>query len=170
MVNKIIITSLIYMQVFTDGTTNKLIGCCIPKHNNNDEIPLDDEDNLNQYEIILIRIYGKNTEVLIDRQKEIENFKSLHKYGFAPALLATFNNGLAYEYCSGKPLSKSDVYEEHIWRRIAQRMAEMHRDICTDDGLKTSQQPVLWTKIFKMFNLIPTKYSNAIKQQRFEWL
>lgn len=145
-----------------------MIGCCIPKHNNNDEIPLDDEDNLNHYEVILIRIYGKNTEVLIDRKKEIENFKSLHKYGFAPKLLATFSNGLAYEFSNGKPLSKSDVYEEHIWRRIAQRMAEMHRDICAEnDGLSLSQSPVLWSKIYKMFNLIPTKYSNPMKQQRY---
>lgn len=153
------------IQVFTDGTTNKLIGCCIPKHNNNDEIALDnEEENLNRYEVILIRIYGKNTEVLIDRKKEIENFKSLNKYGFAPRLLATFNNGLAYEYTAGKPLSKSDVYDEQIWRKIAQQMAEMHRDIECDAFC----QPVLWNKINKMFDLIPTKYSNPVKQQRYK--
>lgn len=120
--------------------------------------------------MILIRIYGKNTEVLIDRQKEIANFKSLHKYGFAPKLLATFNNGLAYEYTNGKPLSKTDIYEEEVWRRIAQRMAEMHRDIqCQPDGdeSKATVQPVLWTKIYKMFDLIPAKYSDAARQQRF---
>lgn len=112
--------------------------------------------------MILIRIYGKNTEVLIDRQKEIENFKSLHKYGFAPRLLATFNNGLAYEYTDGKPLNKSDVYDEQIWRKIAQRMAEMHRDI----DCNSLNQPVLWKKINKLFDLVPTKYSNPVKQQR----
>lgn len=113
--------------------------------------------------MILIRIYGKNTEVLIDRQKEIENFKSLHRYGFAPRLLGTFNNGLAYEYTDGKPLTKSDVYDEEIWRKIAQRMAEMHRDIKCNE----SNQPVLWTKINQLFDLIPTKYSNPVKQQRY---
>lgn len=157
------------MQIFTDGCTNKLIGCCIPKHNNNDEISLDDGDNLCHYEVILIRIYGKNTEVLIDRHKEIENFKSLHKYGFAPKLLATFSNGLAYEYTNGKPLSKSDVYEEEVWRKIAQRMAEMHRDIACNrtDDLNATPQPVLWTKIYRMFDLIPAKYSILAKQQRY---
>lgn len=161
------------LQFFTDGTTNKLIGCCMPKHNNNDEIALDDVDSLNQYEVILIRIYGKNTEVLIDRQKEIENFKSLHKYGFAPKLLATFNNGLAYEYSNGKPLSKSDIYEEQVWRKIAQRMAEMHRDVkCNpdvdSDELTVEKQPVLWIKLRRMFELIPSKYSNLEKQQRYK--
>ncbi|XP_031632931.1 ethanolamine kinase isoform X2 [Contarinia nasturtii] len=157
------------MCVFTDGTTNKLIGCCIPKHNNNVDSSLSDDgdDNLNQYEVILIRIYGKNTEVLIDRQKEIENFKSLYRYGFASRLLATFNNGLAYEYTDGKPLTKTDVYDEQIWRKIARRMAEMHRDV---ESNKIDAQPMLWTKINKMFNLIPIKYSNPIKQQRREEL
>lgn len=152
----------ILLQVFTDGCTNKLIGCCIPKNDNNNEIPFGDEDNLNRYEVILIRIYGKNTEVLIDRQKEIENFKSLHKYGFAPRLLATFNNGLAYEYTDGKPLNKSDVYDEQIWRKIAQRMAEMHRDI----DCNPMNQPVLWKKINKLFDLVPAKYADPVKQQR----
>lgn len=156
------------LQIFTDGCTNKLIGCCIPKHNNNDEIPLDDSDNLCYYEVILIRIYGKNTEVLIDRKKEIENFKSLHKYGFAPNLLATFNNGLAYEYTNGKPLSKIDVYEEEVWRKIAQRMAEMHRDIKCEqtDDLNATQQPVLWTKMRRFFDIVSPKYSDPVKQRR----
>lgn len=152
-------------QVFTDGCTNKLIGCYIPKYNNNDDIPLDDEDNLNHYEVILIRIYGKNTEVLIDRRTEIENFKSLHRHGFAPKLLATFNNGLAYEYIDGRPLTKSDVYDEQIWRKIAQRMAEMHRDMDLNNA-PGSKQPILWNKIQKIFDLVPTTFSNPVKQQR----
>lgn len=156
-------------QVFTDGCTNKLIGCCIPKHNNNDEIALGDDDSLCHYEVILIRIYGKNTEVLIDRHREIENFKLLHKYGFAPRLLATFNNGLSYEYSNGKPLNKSDVYDEEVWRRIARRMAEMHRDIPVNsmDESNAPTKSTLWTKIRTFFELIPTKYTDPVKQKRF---
>lgn len=118
--------------------------------------------------MILIRIYGKNTEVLIDRHKEIENFILLHKYGFAPRLLATFNNGLSYEYSNGKPLTKSDVYDESVWRNIARRMAEMHRDITTHQCELHDAPPksTLWTKIRSFFDLIPTKYSDPNKQKR----
>lgn len=149
-----------------------MIGCCIPKHNNNDEIAaaVDDEDSLCKYEVILIRIYGENTEVLIDRHKEIENFKLLHKYGFAPVLLATFNNGLSYEYTNGKPLNKPDLFDKQIWRRIAQRMAEMHRTIpakCIVDGTCTPPKSTLWTKIRSFFDLIPAKFSDPIKQNRY---
>lgn len=168
----VFLVCLFSMQVFTDGHTNKLVGCCIPKHNNNDELSgIDNDDNLCQYEVILIRIYGENTEVLIDRQKEIENFKLLHKYGFASNLLATFNNGLSYEYANGKPLSKTDLFDEEIWRRIAQRMAEMHRTIpATCGNVEHSDTPpktTLWTKINSFFDLIPATFSDPAKQKRY---
>lgn len=163
---------MVFLQIFTDGHTNKLIGCCIPKHNNNDEIAtaVDDEDNLCQYEVILIRIYGENTEVLIDRHREIENFKLLHKYGFAPILLGTFNNGLSYEYTNGKPIGKPDLFDEQVWRRIAQRMAEMHRTIPTNCQTGGTPPPpsksALWTKIRSFFDLVPEKFSDPAKQIR----
>lgn len=158
------------LQTFTDGCTNKLIGCCIPKHNNNDDkCTLDDGNQLGDYDVILIRIYGKNTEVVIDRVKEIENFKLLNRYGFAPQLLATFQNGLSYEYSDGRPLNKSDTYDEQVWRKIAQRMAEMHRDITLHqhDQSDGARQPMLWSKINKLFDLVPTKFGDPVKQQRF---
>lgn len=129
---------------------------------------MDDCDNLCHYEVILIRIYGENTEVLIDRRKEIENFKLLYNYGFAPRLLATFENGLSYEYLDGKPLSKTDVFDEQVWRKIAQRMAEMHRNITTCDGINPlPTESTLWSKIRSFFDLIPAKYSDPVKQTRF---
>lgn len=141
----------------------------MPRHNNNDDISLECDD-LSICDVILIRIYGKNTEVLIDRKKEISNFKLLHSYGFAPQLLGTFNNGLAYEYSDGEPLTKTSIYEEPVWRQVAKRMAEMHRDIQSNSlrgaSGKSDGQAVLWTKIKSIFDLVPTKYTDPKKQSR----
>lgn len=46
--------------MFTDGITNKLIGCF------NTNFPED---------VILVRVYGQNTDLLIDRKAETENIK-----------------------------------------------------------------------------------------------
>lgn len=46
--------------MFTDGITNKLIGCF------NANFPED---------VILVRVYGQNTDLLIDRKAETENIK-----------------------------------------------------------------------------------------------
>lgn len=48
------------MQVFTDGITNKLIGCFY------NESPSD---------VILVRVYGTNTDLLIDRKAETATLK-----------------------------------------------------------------------------------------------
>ena len=53
-------------KVFSDGLTNKLIGVYI------NESPND---------MILIRVYGQNSDLMIDRQKEIRNMKILHRNG-----------------------------------------------------------------------------------------
>ena len=66
--------------------------------------------------MVLFRIYGKKTELLIDRQKEIETFQILFKVGCGPELYAAFNNGLAYEYVPGVILSTTSVKEEKVYK------------------------------------------------------
>lgn len=75
--------------MFTDGITNKLVGCF------HEESGTD---------VVLIRIYGNKTDLLIDRKAETKNICMLHRYSFAPQLYATFENGLAYEYVPGVTL------------------------------------------------------------------
>lgn len=123
-----------------------------------------DEIDDSSSDVVLVRIYGKNTEVLIDRKREISNFKLLHSYGFAPRLLATFENGLVYEYCDGRPLTKQQLFVEGVWRKIARQMAEIHRSIeCPADE---RAEPMLWPKIRQMFELIPATFSDPSKQAR----
>lgn len=161
---------LIIFQIFTDGCTNKLIGCIHStaaangtSSNANDVDAIDSSSDGN--EVVLVRIYGNNTEVLIDRKREISNFKLLHSYGFAPKLLATFENGLVYEYCDGRPLTKQQLFVEHVWRGIARRMAEMHRCIeCPTGGEPI--EPMLWSKFRQMFTLLPVTFSDPVKQAR----
>lgn len=48
----------IFKQLFTDGITNKLVACQLNTSN-------DDKD------IVLVRIYGNKTDLLIDRKAEL---------------------------------------------------------------------------------------------------
>lgn len=47
-------------QLFTDGTTNKLVGCYT------DESPDD---------VVLVRVYGNKTELIVDRDNELKSFQ-----------------------------------------------------------------------------------------------
>lgn len=49
-----------YFQIFTDGITNKLIGVwCFGRYN----------------EMVLVRVYGHKTDLLIDRKDETRNIR-----------------------------------------------------------------------------------------------
>ena len=86
-------------QYFTGGITNKLIGC---------QCKSDTQD------IVLIRVNGKGTEVVVDRDSEVQLFRLLATHGCAPPLYAIFRTGLAYGFCPGCPLDEKLVREEAV--------------------------------------------------------
>lgn len=47
-------------QLFTDGTTNKLVGCYT------EDDPKD---------VVLVRVYGNKTELIVDRDNELKSFQ-----------------------------------------------------------------------------------------------
>jgi len=49
-----------FFQIFTDGRTNKLVGVWHSGH---------------YTDMVLIRVYGNNSDLLIDRKSEIENIR-----------------------------------------------------------------------------------------------
>lgn len=139
-------------QLFTDGITNKLIGCF---HN---------EKQTSQEEVLLVRIYGNKTDLLIDRNAEKINIAFLHKHGLAPSLYATFKNGIAYEFVPGCTLNASTVYEPKIWKLVANNMAKMHK--LPLSAIESSKEPMLKTKTRKFLALVPDQFSDPEKNQR----
>lgn len=121
--------------------------------------------------VVLIRVYGNKTDLLIDREKEIQNIKLLHSYGFAPSLYATFLNGLAYEFVPGVTLNRENVLETELWTLVAKRMANMHRMVHAmgygeTGGQQQNPKPMLLKKIERFFELVPQQYSDKRKHSR----
>lgn len=88
-------------QLFTDGITNKLIGCYVGN---------------TMEDVVLVRIYGNKTELLVDRDEEVKSFRVLQAHGCAPQLYCTFNNGLCYEFIQGEALDPKHVCNPAIFR------------------------------------------------------
>lgn len=136
----------ITMQLFTDGITNKLIGC------------------IHGDEVLLVRIYGNKTDLLIDRKAEKKNIAFLHQHRLAPELFATFRNGLVYEFVPGCTLNTTSVWEPKIWRLVAANMARMHKLPLSSEDL--AKEPMLKTKTIKFLDLIPERFSDPVKHDR----
>ena len=101
-----------------EGITNTLIKALKKRPNYSEE----DTDR----ESVLIRVYGDDTELLINREREVTCHSVLAQRGLAPPLLARFRNGLIYEFIRGHVCSPEDLTKEAVWRAVACRLAQWH--------------------------------------------
>lgn len=121
--------------------------------------------------MVLIRIYGNKTDLLIDRQAETRNIKMLQRHGFAPRLYAVFENGLAYEFVPGVTLSPVTVTSAAVWPLVARHMAKMHRLAVPApsggggcDG--AAPEAMLGAKTRAFLALVPQRFGNADVERR----
>lgn len=137
-------------KLFTDGITNKLVGCFNSK----------DVDD-----VVLVRVYGQNTDLLIDRKAETRNFILLQDFGFAPQLYATFDNGLVYEFVPGSVLTPATVRHVAVYPLVARVLAGMHHVDC---GPHLPRTPALWDKVNNFLALVPQRFPSSHMHSRFE--
>ncbi|KAK6472066.1 ethanolamine kinase 1-like [Huso huso] len=143
-------TDRVQTKLFTDGITNKLVGCYL------EECPAD---------TVLVRVYGNKTELFVDRDNELKSFQVLHANGCAPHLYCTFQNGLCYEFIQGDALGPQHVRDPVLFRLIAVEMARIHT-IHAHNGC--IPKPNLWIKLRKYFSLVTTEFTAEASNIRIQ--
>ncbi|XP_074660055.1 ethanolamine kinase 1-like isoform X2 [Tubulanus polymorphus] len=141
------------ITVFTDGITNKLIGCYVGAFD----------------DVVLIRIYGKKTELIIDRQAEQMNMRLLNSIGAAKPLYCVYNNGLAYGFIHGSVTDDVIVRDPHVSGLIAREMALIH-SIKYSDIPNTNGRPCessYFNTLKKYLALRPKSFDDPDKNNRF---
>ncbi|XP_075191756.1 ethanolamine kinase 2 [Anomaloglossus baeobatrachus] len=126
-------------KLFTDGITNKLLACYVDPC---------------MKDAVLVRIYGKRTELFVDREDEVTSFRLLQSHGCAPELYCTFQNGLCYEFMRGLALGPEHVRQPHILRLIALEMAKYH---CIPAQNGCLPKASLWQKLNKYLSILRTE-------------
>ncbi|KAL1275804.1 hypothetical protein QQF64_035427 [Cirrhinus molitorella] len=142
--------SEVKMKSFTDGITNKLIGCYVGG---------------SMQDVVLVRVYGHKTELFVDRENEVKSFRVLQAHRCAPRLYCTFNNGLCYEFLQGVALEPEHIRSPAIFRHIARQMAKYHAIHAHNGWVPQSD---LWLKMSKFFSLVPTHFDDPEKDQRLK--
>jgi len=94
---------------FEGGLTNKIV--CV---------------KCGEEDVLLVRVYGRNTERFINRESEIKNLVFLNKHIGTPPVYAHFDNGLCYGYAKGRQLDLFELHDKAMGRRVARQMARMH--------------------------------------------
>ena len=134
-------------QVFEGGLTNCLFG-----------VKSGEED------MVLVRVYGRNTEKFINRESEIKNLVFLNKHIGTPPVYAHFDNGLCYGYAKGRQLELFELRDKVMGRRIARQMARMHAVPLPVEDLK---RPLLFSSFLNTWlDKIPKDLETDTKTAR----
>lgn len=113
--------------------------------------------------MILVRVYGNKTDLLIDRKAELNNIQLLQRFGFAPRLYGVFKNGLAYEYVPGCTLTPESVVSPNVWPLVATHMARMHRLNVQAPNVVV---PMIVSKTLRFLDLVPEQFTDPVKHKR----
>ncbi|XP_020083460.1 probable ethanolamine kinase isoform X2 [Ananas comosus] len=114
--------------------------------------------------VLTIRLYGPNTDFVIDRKRELKAIPYLSAAGFGAELLGIFKNGMVQSFINARTLSPSDMSNPKIAAAIARELRKFHQvDI---PGSKESQ---LWNDIFKFLKQAAVlKFDDSEKQAKYE--
>ncbi|CDK24819.1 unnamed protein product [Kuraishia capsulata CBS 1993] len=118
-------TSTIEIKQLTGGITNMLLSC--KRTTLGSRKP----------EIVLVRTYGRGTDLIIDRDREFVSQLLLNSLSLAPPIYAKFGNGLVYGYIPGRSLLSHEMSHPLLYPLIAQRLGQWH-SLLSDSEIEES--------------------------------
>ncbi|KAG5178553.1 choline/ethanolamine kinase [Tribonema minus] len=118
---------------------------------------------------VLVRVYGCNTEVLIDRAMDNTVSAELSKLGTAPTYHGRFENGRVEGFLAALPLQPTQMGEERLVPLIAEELARMH---CLDVHAGAARkEATVWRKLEEWLALASqVHFSEPDKQAALEAL
>ena len=136
--------------------------------------PLDNGDNNDEKKpkSVIIRIYGDNTELLINRKNDIENFKEMSRLNFGVRLLGLFNNGrIEEDFYNSITLEPADLAKPMYSKIIAKMLCKMNSLPIQADGQEVKvKEPILFKTLYEWLNVAESIdwCDDVDKKERFE--
>ncbi|EGW31578.1 uncharacterized protein SPAPADRAFT_62195, partial [Spathaspora passalidarum NRRL Y-27907] len=119
---------------------------------------LEYKDDTHNLPSLLLRVYGKNVDELIDRNRELETLVKLSQKRIGPRLLGIFTNGRFEQFLDGfNTLNKESIRDEVISQMLGRRMKDLHYKIELDDK-DLGPMPACWNLIEKWLKIFENDY------------
>uniref|UniRef100_A0A8R1XXZ3 ethanolamine kinase n=2 Tax=Onchocerca TaxID=6281 RepID=A0A8R1XXZ3_ONCVO len=145
---------LITFKTFTVGITNKIMCATYTPSN-----------GTTQKERLLFRIYGNNTDKIIDRNKELNNWLYLASHGCAAKLYARFSGGIVSGFLPGNTVAIDNLRDETIVTNTCKSLSRFHK-LRPDTGDET--KPILFIKMKQFLANFSDQYEDKQKQERYD--
>ncbi|XP_022926290.1 probable ethanolamine kinase isoform X1 [Cucurbita moschata] len=95
---------------------------------------------------VTVRLYGPNTDYVINRDRELQAIKYLSAAGFGAKLLGVFKNGMVQSFIHARTLEPSDMRKPKLAAEIAKQLNKFHKVY-----IPGSKEPQLWNEILKFY-------------------
>ncbi|XP_066394375.1 probable ethanolamine kinase isoform X2 [Miscanthus floridulus] len=139
------------IETVSGGITNLLLKVSV-KEDNGDESS------------VTVRLYGPNTDLVIDRKRELQAIPYLSAAGFGARLLGIFENGVVQSFIYARTLSPADMRDPKIAAEIAKELRKFHQV-----DMPGSKKPQLWNDIFKFLKKAAAlKFEDNEQQKTYE--
>ncbi|CAA7403171.1 unnamed protein product [Spirodela intermedia] len=113
---------------------------------------------------LTVRLYGPNTDIVINRERELKAIRYLSAAGFGAKLLGIFGNGMVQSFIEARTLSPEDMSKPQLVAKIARELRKFHQVV-----ISGSKEPQLWNDICKFLDkAVSLKFSDNVKQEKFE--
>lgn len=149
------------IETVKGGTTNTLLKCEYCGSGNSEEggLPADFERS------VAVRLYGENTDMIIDRTVERKMTSFLGSIGRAPRCYGTFPGGVVSAFIPGRSLRMDELYE--YAEPIARELALWHSAPCDSPALAGLPREVtLWKQIGDWIDVLAEHVTDAEFAQR----
>ncbi|TYJ24527.1 hypothetical protein E1A91_A08G266400v1 [Gossypium mustelinum] len=113
---------------------------------------------------VTVRLYGPNTEYVIDRERELQAIKYLSAAGFGAKLLGVFGNGMVQSFINARTLTPLDMRKPKLAAEIAKQLCRFHQV-----EIPGPKEPQLWVDMFKFFEKASAlRFEDPDKQRIYE--
>ncbi|KAH9761880.1 putative ethanolamine kinase [Citrus sinensis] len=139
------------VDTVSGGITNLLLKVTVKEESGNDVS-------------VTVRLYGPNTDIVINRQRELQAIKYLSAAGFGAKLLAVFGNGMVQSFINARTLTPADMRNPKLAAEIAKQLRRFHQV-----EIPGSKEPQLWNDVSKFFEKASSlKFDEIEKQSMYE--
>ncbi|XP_078432353.1 protein kinase superfamily protein isoform X2 [Wolffia australiana] len=113
---------------------------------------------------LTVRLYGPNTDVIINRERELKAINYLSAAGFGAKLLGIFKNGMVQSFIKARTLSPEDMSKPHLVAKIARELHRFHQV-----AIPGSREPQLWNDITKFLDkAVFLTFTDETKQTTYD--
>ncbi|CAB3399396.1 unnamed protein product [Caenorhabditis bovis] len=110
-------------------------------------------------EAVIFRVFGKNTDKIINRNNEVIAWKKLAIHSLAAPIYAQFKNGLVCGFIEGKSLEMEMMKAPETRRRIARSIAHLHKMVPREN------KPICFKKMREFFSAFSSDFDDERKQK-----